>query len=145
MSIASLGAKMRVKKIRMVLVVAPVSVLSGWKSEGDKYLPKFVKSARVVKVHGGTHKDRKKIIRNAWRDYSYDRPYVIISSWGLVAAAKTFEAFLPPRGHCWDYVILDETHEIKNHTSNRFKCCYRICRKAENRLLLTGTPFQNNR
>ena len=36
MTIASIGARMRVKRVRMVLVVAPVSVLGGWQEEGKK-------------------------------------------------------------------------------------------------------------
>mmetsp|Transcript_9250 Transcript_9250/g.17687 ORF Transcript_9250/g.17687 Transcript_9250/m.17687 type:complete len:271 (-) Transcript_9250:798-1610(-) len=36
-------------------------------------------------------------------------------------------------------------HRIQNHTSNRTKCCRVICHKRGTwRLLLTGTPFQNN-
>ena len=145
MSIASLGARMRVQGVRMALIVAPVSVLAGWAEEGKKFLSKFVSTARIVKVHGKNQQERQKIIRNAWRNSSLDRPHVIISSWGLVANPKTTKAFLPPSGHNWDYVILDEGHEIKNHKTNRNKCCRRICHKpGTKRLLLTGTPFQNN-
>ena len=145
MSIAALGARMRVKQVRMALVVAPVSVLGGWAEEGKRFLSKFVRNTRIVKVHGKTQQDRLKIVRNAWRNSSLDQPYVIISSWGLVASARTMNAFLPPSGHYWDYVILDEAHEIKNHSSTRSKCCRRICHKANTkRLLLTGTPFQND-
>ena len=70
---------------------------------------------------------------------------VLITSYGLACAARTLKTFLPPSGHCWDNVILDEAHEIKNHKSNRFKCCWKICNKSgTNRLGLTGTPFQND-
>jgi SNF2 family DNA or RNA helicase len=139
MSIASLGARMRCKRVRMALVVVPVSVLSAWATEGKKFLSRFVDRVRIVKVHGGSQKDRAKTIRNAWKDSSTDRPYVIISSWGLVCSPKTFNGFLPPRGHHWDYVILDEAHLIKNHNSSRAKCCKKICHKSgTKRLLLTG-------
>lgn len=145
MSLASLGARMRVKKVRMALVVAPVSVLGGWAEEGNKFLSKFVKNVRIVKVHGKTQQDRLKIIRNAWRSSSFEQPYLIISSWGLVTSARSMKAFMPPSGLSWDYVVLDEAQEIKNHLSTRSKCCRRICHKANTkRLLLTGTPFSNN-
>ena len=74
MSIASGGARMRVKKVRMTLIIAPVSVLSGWVEESNKYLPKFAKSVRIIKVHGSDHKSRKKIVRNAWKESSRDKP-----------------------------------------------------------------------
>lgn len=113
MAVAALGASCRVKRMRMALIVAPVSVLSGWAEELNNVLSQFVRTPRIVKVHGGSQKDRQKIIRNAWKQSSYDRPFIIISSWGLVAAARSMKAFLPPSGHHWDYVILDEAHEIK--------------------------------
>lgn len=139
MSIASLGARMACKRVRMVLIVAPVSILGGWAKEGKSFLPKFSKNVRIVKVHGATQKDRVKTIRNAWKNCSPDNPHVIISSWGLVCSAKTMTSFLPPSGHHWDYVVLDEAHIIKNHNSNLYKCCKKICHKpGTKRLLLTG-------
>lgn len=112
MSIASLGARMRVKRVKMALIVAPVSVLGGWAEEGKKFLSKFVRNVRIAKVHGGKQTDRQKIVRNAWKNSSVEHPYVIISSWGLVCSARTMKAFMPPSGHHWDYVVLDEAHEI---------------------------------
>lgn len=145
MAIASLGGLMRVKRIRMALVVAPVSVLAGWQTESKNFLSKFVNTVRILKVHGGTEKDRNKMMRNAWKDCSLDKPYVIISSWGLVASARSCKTFKPPVGHNWNVVILDEAHEIRNHKSARWDCCRRICHKPSTmRLLLTGTPFQND-
>lgn len=45
----------------------------------------------------------------------------------------------------WDYCILDEGHQIKNPNTQQHKSCSRICRnKHTRRLLLTGTPIQNN-
>ena len=72
-------------------------------------------------------------------------PFVIISSWDLVASKTRLETFLPPRGDHWNYVILDEAHEIKNQTTNRFNCIKKICHKpGTKRFLLTGVPFQND-
>lgn len=123
----------------MALIVAPVSVLDAWAKEGNYSLPKFVNPVRIVKVHGGNQKDRVKTVRNAWKDSSPDRPYVIVSSWGLVCSQKTIGAFLPPSGHRWDWVILDEAHVIKNHSSSRAKFVKSIChRPGTRRLLLTG-------
>ena len=59
---------MRVKRARMTLVVAPKSALAIWDKEAKNFLPKFVKTVRVIKLHGGDQKSRQKIIRNAWRD-----------------------------------------------------------------------------
>lgn len=40
------------------------------------------------------------------------------------------------------YVIFDEAHMLKNMTTQRYSHLYTI--KSERRLLLTGTPLQNN-
>eukprot|EP00698_Gefionella_okellyi_P013057 TRINITY_DN3548_c0_g1_i1.p1 TRINITY_DN3548_c0_g1~~TRINITY_DN3548_c0_g1_i1.p1 ORF type:complete len:965 (-),score=268.58 TRINITY_DN3548_c0_g1_i1:31-2535(-) len=42
----------------------------------------------------------------------------------------------------WNYCVLDEGHIIRNGTSAITKACKRV--KANHRLLLTGTPIQNN-
>lgn len=42
----------------------------------------------------------------------------------------------------WDYVILDEAHKIKTSSTKSAICARAI--PASNRLLLTGTPIQNN-
>ena len=42
----------------------------------------------------------------------------------------------------WTYLILDEAHRLKNHRGQLIKSMKRIA--TQNRLLLTGTPLQNN-
>lgn len=42
----------------------------------------------------------------------------------------------------WHYVVFDEAHMLKNMTSQRYTQLVQI--NAERRLLLTGTPLQNN-
>ena len=42
----------------------------------------------------------------------------------------------------WEYFIIDEAHSIKNEESQLAEKCRKI--KANNRLLMTGTPLQNN-
>jgi len=40
------------------------------------------------------------------------------------------------------YLVLDEAQNIKNQNSLRFQILFKL--KSERRLLLTGTPLQNN-
>ena len=42
----------------------------------------------------------------------------------------------------WSYVVLDEGHKIKNHETLTAKSLQHI--DAQYRLILTGTPLQNN-
>lgn len=42
----------------------------------------------------------------------------------------------------YEYMVLDEGHSIKNASSLRFKALSRV--DSRHRLLLSGTPVQNN-
>ena len=46
------------------------------------------------------------------------------------------------QGFLWDYVILDEAHKIKSSSTKSAVCARAV--PASNRILLTGTPIQNN-
>lgn len=68
--------------------------------------------------------------------------YLIITSYGLVSND-------PPDFVCgnrgFDYVVLDEAHKIKNETTLVSSGCRKVCGcNNTHRLLLTGTPIQNN-
>ena len=43
---------------------------------------------------------------------------------------------------CWFYSILDEAQKIKNHKSQAYKAAMSI--SAAHKLVLSGTPMQNN-
>jgi len=75
-------------------------------------------------------------------------PCLVITTYGLL---KTNVAdFLSDddssNSKCsWDYVILDEGQCIKNNTTLLHKSCSRLASNPHTRrLLLTGTPIQNN-
>jgi SNF2 family DNA or RNA helicase len=45
----------------------------------------------------------------------------------------------------WNVVVLDEGHKIKNASAQVSNACRRICQSPETqRIMLTGTPIQNN-
>ena len=51
------------------------------------------------------------------------------------------DQFVFRRKH-WSYLILDEAHNIKNFRSQRWQTLLNF--NSDRRLLLTGTPLQNN-
>ncbi|CAM9637039.1 unnamed protein product, partial [Chrysoparadoxa australica] len=65
---------------------------------------------------------------------------VCITSYGLVASNPTL--FAPEKYPEWSYVMLDEGHKIKNPSTATSKGVHSV--PAEHRLLITGTPIQNN-
>ncbi|KAI9709785.1 MAG: swr1 complex component [Bogoriella megaspora] len=111
------------------LVVVPTSVMLNWEVEFKKFLPGF----RVL-VYYGTAEERK-VKRKGWSDDSMWN--VIITSYQLIL--QDHQAF---RVRNWHYMILDEAHNIKNFNSQRWQTLLRF--KTQARLLLTGTPLQNN-
>lgn len=118
------------------LVIAPSSTLHNWQQELTKFVPQF-----KVMPYWGSANDRKKL-RKHWdrssATYSKDAPFhVFVTSYQLVVLdARYFQKIK------WQYMILDEAQAIKSSDSSRWKCLLGFhCR---NRLLLTGTPIQNN-
>lgn len=118
------------------LVVAPASTLHNWQQE----ITKFVPSLKVL-PYWGTAADRK-VLRKFWDrkhiTYTQDAPFhVLITSYQLVVSDVAYFQKMK-----WQYMILDEAQAIKSSASSRWKSLLGFhCR---NRLLLTGTPIQNN-
>lgn len=118
------------------LVVTPASTLHNWQQEITRFVPDF-----KVLPYWGSAKDRK-ILRKFWDRksvvYSKDSPFhVVVTSYQLVVAdAQYFQKMR------WQYMILDEAQAIKSSQSTRWKSLLSF--QCRNRLLLTGTPIQNN-
>lgn len=118
------------------LVVAPASTLHNWEQEIRKFVPEF-----KILPYWGDAKDRK-TLRKFWdrkhKTYKKDASFhVMITSYQTVVNDVSYFQKMG-----WQYMILDEAQAIKSSESSRWKCLLGFhCR---NRLLLTGTPIQNN-
>ncbi|KAF9219876.1 hypothetical protein BS17DRAFT_371007 [Gyrodon lividus] len=112
------------------LIICPLSVLSSWQNEAARWLPSF----EVLRYHG-TQPERDRLrtaIRN--NEISFD------------LCVTTYEAYVADDGwfktRRWYYCVLDEGHKIKNpetQLSGKVKGLGSLFR-----LILTGTPVQNN-
>ncbi|KAF2484643.1 SNF2 family DNA-dependent ATPase domain-containing protein [Neohortaea acidophila] len=118
------------------LVIAPASTLHNWQQEITRFVPDI-----KVLPYWGSAKDRK-ILRKFWDrkhiTYTRDSPFhVLVTSYQLVVQDTAYFQKIK-----WQYMILDEAQAIKSSQSARWKSLLGFhCR---NRLLLTGTPIQNN-
>ena len=135
--IALLGQLHATGDTRPHLIVAPVSLLANWARELSLWLP----DATVVTYHG-SQKAREQI-----RDsFSAGRPNKLVmlaayGSWQSASSdAKRERKWINKQG--WGYVVLDEGHCIKNSKSARHQRLSEV--SSKNRLMLTGTPIQNN-
>ncbi|KAK2463046.1 hypothetical protein APHAL10511_004701 [Amanita phalloides] len=111
------------------LIIVPTSVLLNWEMEFKKFLPGF----KILSYHGSTK--RRKELRQGWNDKHHSN--VCITSYTL--ASRDAHIF---KRKAWYYMVLDEAHMIKNFRSNRWNTLLMF--RSFRRLLLTGTPLQNN-
>ncbi|VUC24766.1 unnamed protein product [Clonostachys rosea] len=111
------------------LVIVPTSVMLNWEMEFKKWCPGF-----KILAYYGTQDERKRK-RQGWNND--DVWNVCITSYQLVI--QDHQVF---KRRKWHYLILDEAHNIKNFKSQRWQTLLGF--NTEARLLLTGTPLQNN-
>ncbi|XP_077635758.1 lymphoid-specific helicase isoform X2 [Crocuta crocuta] len=115
------------------LVCGPLSTLPNWMAEFQRFTPDI-----PTMLYHGTQQERRKLARNIHkRKGTLQIHPVVITS---------FEIAMRDRNalqHCyWKYLIVDEGHRIKNMKCRLIRELKRF--NADNKLLLTGTPLQNN-
>lgn len=108
------------------LIVTPSSTLHNWANEFSKFLPVF----RVLNYWGGLQ-ERKELRKRL------KRVNVVITSYQIAVSDESVISRIK-----WQYMILDEAQAIKSINSQRWRILLGF--KSRNRLLLTGTPIQNN-
>ncbi|WP_396168633.1 SNF2-related protein [Flavobacterium sp.] len=116
--------KLKDKKCLPSLIIAPTSLIFNWKNEIAKFCP----TLKMLVFVGGNRMENKD-------DFSkYD---LIISTYGSLLNDVEFM-----KDFKFNYIILDESQAIKNPNSKRYKAVRLL--KSYNRLVLTGTPIENN-
>ncbi|KDD71699.1 SNF2 family N-terminal domain-containing protein, partial [Helicosporidium sp. ATCC 50920] len=116
------------------LILGPLSTLSNWVAEFERWAPDF-----PVVLYHGSRPERAAIrasLLSPKAASSATFPVVVTSYEILMADAKALARY-----H-WKYVVVDEGHRLKN-SQCRLVRELRLLR-ADNKLLLTGTPLQNN-
>ena len=106
------------------LLIVPTSLLFNWAAEAERFAP----TLSVLNLHGS------KRTRDHQNFSGYD---VVLTSYGtLLYDINILKAFP------FDYVFLDESQQIKNVDSQRYQSARLL--KSRNRIVLTGTPVENN-
>ncbi|XP_041456348.1 helicase domino-like isoform X3 [Lytechinus variegatus] len=111
------------------LIVVPTSVMLNWEMEFKKWCPGF-----KILTYFGSQKERK-LKRTGWT--KSNAFHICITSYKLVI--QDHQSF---RRKKWKYLVLDEAQNIKNFKSQRWQTLLNF--SSQRRLLLTGTPLQNN-
>uniref|UniRef100_A0A8B9L751 SWI/SNF-related matrix-associated actin-dependent regulator of chromatin subfamily A member 5-like n=1 Tax=Astyanax mexicanus TaxID=7994 RepID=A0A8B9L751_ASTMX len=111
------------------MVLVPKSTLHNWMNEFKRWVP-TLKAVCLI----GDKDARAAFIRDVMMPGEWD---VCVTSYEMVIREKSvFKKFN------WRYLVIDEAHRIKNEKSKLSEIVREF--KTTNRLLLTGTPLQNN-
>jgi len=133
-SIAMLAHLVEQKVSGAFMVVGPLSTLHNWSNEFKKWAP----SMDTIIYHGS--KQERTALRGAYRGKEKGSFPVMITSYEIVIRDV---AHLRKIG--WKFIIIDEGHRLKNMNCRLIRELKTIAKEADcNRLLLTGTPLQNN-
>ncbi|WWD08624.1 hypothetical protein V865_006737 [Kwoniella europaea PYCC6329] len=111
------------------LIVVPKSTLDNWYREVNKWVPGF-----NTLVLQGTKEDRADLINKRILTQDFN---VLITSYEMCLREKS-----TLRKFSWEYIIIDEAHRIKNVDSLLSQIIRTFTSRG--RLLITGTPLQNN-
>ncbi|XP_076030630.1 nucleosome-remodeling ATPase imitation SWI isoform X2 [Oratosquilla oratoria] len=111
------------------MVIVPKSTLRNWENEFKRWCP-TLKAVCLI----GDQETRANFIRDVMMPGEWD---VCITSYEMCIKEKSvFKKFN------WRYMVIDEAHRIKNEKSKLSEIVREF--RTTNRLLLTGTPLQNN-
>ncbi|XP_026391813.1 protein CHROMATIN REMODELING 4-like [Papaver somniferum] len=123
------------------LVLVPLSTMPNWLSEFALWAPHL----NVVEYHGSA-KARSIIRQYEWHASDPDNSNRKTSSFKFNVLLTTYEMILADSSHLrgvpWEVLIVDEGHRLKNSGSKLFSSLNTF--SFQHRVLLTGTPLQNN-
>lgn len=112
------------------LVVCPLSTLSNWVNEANRWVPDIRKV-----VYKGSPVTRKQIYKE---EIETGRFQLLLTTYEYIMKDKSWLKKLD-----WQYIIVDEGHRMKNAQS-KFTQTLGTQYHSRHRLLLTGTPLQNS-
>lgn len=112
------------------LILAPKAVLPNWAREFKVWFP----DCDVVMYDG--YKDARREMRE--KVVNEGAFNVLLTHYDLAMYDKTWLSKIE-----WNYIVVDEGHRLKNHQS-KLSGVLQAAYTASHRLLLTGTPIQNN-
>jgi len=115
------------------IVITPKSTLTNWSNEFKRWCPSLTSICLI-----GNQEERSTIINEHLSKAPANETWdVVITSYEMVIKEKSVL-----KKFNWCYLVIDEAHRIKNEKSKLSEIVREF--KSEHRLLITGTPLQNN-
>ncbi|WP_262151880.1 DEAD/DEAH box helicase [Chryseobacterium foetidum] len=106
------------------LVVVPTSLLFNWQAEVQKFAP----SIKILTHYGASR------IKNTTHFEGHE---IVLTTYGTMLSDIRFL-----KDFHFNYIFLDESQAIKNPNSERYRAARLL--QSRNRVVLTGTPIENN-
>ncbi|UPX10260.1 Putative ATPase [Ascochyta rabiei] len=114
------------------LIAAPLSTTSNWVAEFEKWTPSI-----PVMLYHGDKKEREKLRKTRLKNPGTKDFPVVVTSYEICMNDRKFLTHFG-----WQFIIIDEGHRIKNLDCRLIRELQQF--QSANRLLITGTPLQNN-
>lgn len=114
------------------LIAAPLSTTSNWVAEFEKWTPSI-----PVLLYHGDKKERERLRKSRLKNPGTRDFPVVVTSYEICMNDRKFLTHFG-----WQFIIIDEGHRIKNLDCRLIRELQQF--QSANRLLITGTPLQNN-
>lgn len=108
------------------LIVVPTSLLHNWHREAKRFTTLSMTEYNSTTVIPKEHPER-----------FFSRFHLIFTTYGMMR--NNIETL---RSYCFEYIVLDESQNIKNSDSLTFRATIQL--QSKHRLVLTGTPIENS-
>lgn len=135
-AIAVAGTLYAEHKINKLLVVAPTSVCSVWPEDFGK----FADFPHIEKIMLGTKSQRLKQLKEL-ESFPCEALKVAVINYESVWRDDIFDKLVEFNA---DMIICDESQRIKTHDAQQSKAMHQLGDLARYKLILSGTPVQNN-
>lgn len=113
-----------------MLVVAPSSLRFVWRDQASQWLPQL-----VGEDGSGVH------VITSGKDRVSSGARIVVGTYDLLRRCEALQR--RPDGRNYLVIIVDESQNIKNETSQRTKAVVGLCKAARRVMLLSGTPALN--
>lgn len=139
-AVAVMGTLWKLKMLKRALIIAPASVCSVWPKEFRQYADFPVECAVL---DGSMPARREKL----WRMRQFDSgalQVAVVNYEGAWRIPDAYNGTNALKDFAPDFILCDESHRIKKPTAKQSKFIHALGDRAPFRMILTGTPIQNN-